>query len=57
LKIWILSLESHYFIKVETLIETQTIVKLKLIEWDTNNTTGPKSISKQELITQLNIIF
>jgi hypothetical protein len=36
----ILSSESHYFIKVEIPIDTQTIVKLKLIEWDTNNTTG-----------------
>lgn len=56
-KLDILSSESHYFIKVETPIETQTIVELKLIEWDTDNTTGPKSISKQELITQLNVIF
>ncbi len=49
------SIQSHYFIKftndksVEENIET-----LSCINYDFNNTVGPKSISKQELISQFN---
>lgn len=51
-----LSIESHYFIKCKNLTgvsETQ----VNNIKWDTNNTTGPKSISRQELIQKLNKII
>ena len=46
-----LSKESHYFIKT-----TQEINKdiLDNLIWETKNTVGPKSISKQELIKNLN---
>ena len=49
------SIQSHYFIKFtnEKSIE-ENINKLSLINYDTNNTVGPKSISKQELIFKFN---
>lgn len=48
--------QSHYFIKF-TNDDTElddTIEKLKNIKFDFNNTVGPKSISKQELILEFN---
>ena len=52
--------QSHYFIKFtnkdnndDTELD-ETIEKLKKIKFDFNNTVGPKSISKQELILEFN---
>lgn len=49
------SIQSHYFIKFtnETSI-TDNINRLSTITYDFNNTVGPKSISKQELIFKFN---
>lgn len=44
-----LSIESHYFIVFNKKFDTSKI------KFDHNNTAGPKSISKQELILQLNL--
>ena len=49
------SVESHYFIKFtngESI--TDNMNKLSTITYDFNNTVGPKSISKQELIYKFN---
>lgn len=43
-----LSIQSHYFMVMET------IPKDLSFTWDTNNTVGPKSISKKELVLALN---
>lgn len=49
------SIQSHYFIKFtndKTIDEN--IEKLQTVKFDFNNTVGPKSISKQELIEEFN---
>ena len=46
--------QSHYFIKFKTYID---IEKLKNIKFASDNTVGPKSISKQELIIEFNKIM
>jgi predicted RNA methylase len=52
--------QSHYFIKFTNKNNNEdnkldeTIKKLKNIKFDFNNTVGPKSISKQELILEFN---
>ena len=49
------SIQSHYFIKFtnnKTLEEN--IEKLKSVKFEFNNTVGPKSISKPELINEFN---
>jgi hypothetical protein len=49
------SIQSHYFIKfTNSLTIDKNIEKLKNIKFDENNTVGPKSISKQELILEFN---
>jgi hypothetical protein len=54
--------QSHYFITFDKNIYntqnsiTELISKLKKIKFNDNNTVGPKSISKQELIKEFNII-
>lgn len=49
------STQSHYFIKfINNLTIEQNIEKLKLIRFEFNNTVGPKSISKPELINEFN---
>lgn len=49
------SIQSHYFIKFTNNKTTdENIEILKLIEFNFNNTVGPKSISKQELIKEFN---
>ncbi len=49
------SIQSHYFIKfTNNKTIDENILKLKLIKFDFNNTVGPKSISKQELINEFN---
>jgi hypothetical protein len=47
---------SHYFIKIDNLTE-EILNKLKEIKFEFNNTVGPKSISKQELIKEFNKIL
>lgn len=52
------SVQSHYFIKFKNNILTNTLYKkLSTIEYNHNNTVGPKSISKQELIQTFNQII
>ena len=49
------SIQSHYFIKFtngKTI--NDNIKKLSTITYDINNTVGPRSISKQELIKEFN---
>ena len=49
------SMQSHYFIKFEIELTDILFNKLKNISYDCkNNTCGPKSISKQELIEKFN---
>jgi predicted RNA methylase len=49
------SIQSHYFIKfTNNKLIDENIEKLKLIKFNFNNTVGPKSISKQELINEFN---
>jgi predicted RNA methylase len=49
------SFQSHYFIKFTNNITIdENIEKLKLIKFNFNNTVGPKSISKPELIDEFN---
>jgi len=50
------SIQSHYFIKLEN-NSKDVIDLLKKIEYTSNNTVGPKSISKQELIAKFNKIL
>lgn len=47
--------QSHYFIKFNNnLTLDKNIIKLHKIKFEFNNTVGPKSISKQELIMEFN---
>ena len=49
------SSQSHYFIKfINNKTIEQNIEKLKLLQFEFNNTVGPKSISKPELINEFN---
>jgi predicted RNA methylase len=49
---------THYFIKfTKNNNKEETINALKQIIFDTNNTVGAKSISKQELIKEFNLVF
>lgn len=49
------STQSHYFIKfINNKTIEQNIEKLKLLQFEFNNTVGPKSISKPELINEFN---
>lgn len=49
------SVQSHYFIKFTNKIPLSlTLEKLSNIKFEKDNTTGPKSISKQELIHKFN---
>jgi hypothetical protein len=49
------SVQSHYFIKFDdTLNKKEFIKKIKKINYETDNTVGPKSISKQEIIKEFN---
>ena len=49
------SFQSHYFIKfTNNKTIDENIEKLKLIKFNFNNTVGPKSISKPELIDEFN---
>jgi hypothetical protein len=47
--------QSHYFIKfTNNKLIDDNIKNLKALKFDFNNTVGPKSISKQELISEFN---
>ena len=50
--------QSHYFIKFDNKLTDELFVKLSNITYASkNNTCGPKSISKQELINWKFIVF
>jgi predicted RNA methylase len=52
------SFQSHYFIKfTNNKSIDENIEKLKIIKFNFNNTVGPKSISKPELIDEFNKLF
>ena len=52
------SQQSHYFIRFTNDQTIPSVIeKLKRIEFDTNNTVGQKSISKQELIAKWNLVM
>jgi hypothetical protein len=52
------SIQSHYFIKFnDNINKKEVITKLSQIQYTNNNTVGPKSISKQEIIVEFNKIF
>ena len=52
------NIQSHYFIKFTNGKSiTDNINNLSLIKYDFNNTVGPKSISKQELIFKFNSLL
>ena len=52
------SIQSHYFIKFDTIFTDELFDKLSQIKYDCKNyTVGPKSISKQELIKEFNKII
>lgn len=52
------SCQSHYFIKFTNGKPIdENIEKLKSVKFDFNNTVGPRSISKQELINEFNKIL
>ena len=50
------SKQSHYFIKLDNDCE-HFVNKYNKIQWNHDNTVGPKSISKQEYIIELNKLF
>ena len=52
------SIQSHYFIKfINNKTKEENIEKLKLLKFEFNNTVGPKSISKPELINEFNKVL
>lgn len=52
------SFQSHYFIKFGPKVNKKEIIsKMKLIQYETNNTVGPKSICKSEIIREINKII
>lgn len=52
------SIQSHYFVRFTNGIPvTETVEKLARISYVCDNTVGPKSISKQELIEQFNAVL
>jgi predicted RNA methylase len=52
------STQSHYFIKFDNTLSDETYKKIININYNCkNNTVGPKSISKQELIEEFNMVL
>ena len=52
------SIQSHYFIKfVNNKSLGENLCNLYMIDYEFNNTVGPKSISKQELISKFNNVL
>ena len=53
-KLETLNVNCFYFIKInEDVNKNEFINKIKILNFDFNNTVGPKSISKQELIFKM----
>lgn len=51
------STESHYFIKLNNSIDKESFIKkYSTIQFETDNTVGPRSISKQEFTREINQI-
>ena len=50
------SIQSHYFIKLNE-VNDEIIKKLSNIKFNSDNTVGPKSISKPELIKKFNLVL
>ncbi len=50
------SIQSHYFIKLNE-VNDEIIKKLSNIKFNSENTVGPKSISKPELIKEFNLVL
>jgi hypothetical protein len=51
------SIQSHYFIHLNDQVDKNLFIeKYKQIQFEDNNTVGPKSISKQELIAKVNLL-
>ena len=48
------NINSHYFIKFNNNINSKIIDELIKIKYENNNTVGPRSISKNELILKFN---
>ena len=52
------SIQSHYFIKFDMELTDELFDILSKLNYDSkNNTCGPKSISKQELIEEFNMVL
>ena len=52
------NIQSHYFIKFNDNIDKKDIItKISQIQYTNNNTVGPQSISKQEIIIEINRII
>ena len=52
------SFQSHYFIKFDNPLTDELFNTLSAIDYNCkNNTVGPKSISKQELMKEFNLVF
>lgn len=49
--------QSHYFIKFNNDLDDKTTELIQNIKFDINNTVGPRSISKQEIIREFNKIL
>ncbi len=51
-----LNVNCFYFIKINDDVNKNDFInKIKTLNFDFNNTVGPKSISKQELINKMNV--
>jgi hypothetical protein len=46
--------QTHYFVKILNTVDSDVITYLNNIEWNHGDTTGPRSISKRQLIPILN---
>jgi hypothetical protein len=52
------SIQSHYFIKFDDSVNKKDVItKIKQIKYTNNNTVGPKSICKPEIICEFNKLF
>jgi hypothetical protein len=51
------SIQSHYFIKFDMDMEDDLLLELSKITFDVDNTVGPRSVSKQELMAKYNPVL
>ena len=49
--------QSHYFIKLDTISVDNFIYNFQKLNFNTDNTVGPKSISKNEFIKEINMFM